>query len=329
MVKRPNAWNIAVLNDWATGFKDRDGKFVKEFQTTFNACFWELYVNAVLREYKLSVDWRFASPDFTVTAPWPFTIEATIASNADGSPPEHRRADARLPEDLNEFNRQAILRLSNSLVSKYRKFKSHYARLAHVKGKPFVIALASFDRPHFYLECQRPLEALLFNYYVDEENYFANAPAESPIPRLFLPSVRKSDEAVIALGLFQNGGMPEVSAVLFSNCATWGKVRALSDDPNPNIHFTALRSNPHSPRPQVMKCLKCGYRESLLDGLRVYHNPGALYPLDPAIFRNQDVFQVYYCHDREDWIYEHADRQLLSRRVWTVNSGLPYGNAVS
>src|ERR1043165_8454168 len=100
MVKRPNAWNIAVLNDWATGFKDRDGKFVKEFQTTFNACFWELYVNAVLREYKLSVDWRFASPDFTVTAPGPFTIEAAIASNADGSPPENRRADARLPEEI-------------------------------------------------------------------------------------------------------------------------------------------------------------------------------------------------------------------------------------
>lgn len=28
-----------VLRDWSRGFRDRDGKFVKELQTTFNPCF--------------------------------------------------------------------------------------------------------------------------------------------------------------------------------------------------------------------------------------------------------------------------------------------------
>lgn len=32
------------------GFEDRDGKFVKEFQTTFNSSFWELYLFACLRD---------------------------------------------------------------------------------------------------------------------------------------------------------------------------------------------------------------------------------------------------------------------------------------
>jgi hypothetical protein len=39
-----NKFNYDVVNDWATGFKDRDGKFVKEFQITFDSSFWELYL---------------------------------------------------------------------------------------------------------------------------------------------------------------------------------------------------------------------------------------------------------------------------------------------
>jgi hypothetical protein len=35
-----NGFNLDVINDWANGFVDRDGKFVKEFQTTFNSSFW-------------------------------------------------------------------------------------------------------------------------------------------------------------------------------------------------------------------------------------------------------------------------------------------------
>ena len=45
-----------MLNDWARGFRDRDGKFVQEFQRTFDSCFWELYVFAVLKQYRLEVD---------------------------------------------------------------------------------------------------------------------------------------------------------------------------------------------------------------------------------------------------------------------------------
>jgi hypothetical protein len=40
----------AVLSQWADGFKDRDGKFVREFQATFNSGFWELYIFACCKE---------------------------------------------------------------------------------------------------------------------------------------------------------------------------------------------------------------------------------------------------------------------------------------
>jgi hypothetical protein len=52
-----NGYNCDVLNEWARGFKDRDGKFVYEFQATFDTWFWELYAFAVLKQYGLR-RWR-------------------------------------------------------------------------------------------------------------------------------------------------------------------------------------------------------------------------------------------------------------------------------
>jgi hypothetical protein len=48
--KQPNGFNCDLLNDWARGFQHRDGKFVKEFQTTFDSSFWELYLFAVMKQ---------------------------------------------------------------------------------------------------------------------------------------------------------------------------------------------------------------------------------------------------------------------------------------
>lgn len=317
MIDRPNSWNEAVVNDWSTGFVDRDGKFIKEFQTTFNSCFWELYLNAVLRNRGLSVDFGNSSPDFVVTAPCSFTIEATIASHAQGQLPEYAPLDwTHIPDDLNELNRQAILRLTNSIRAKYEKFRTDYAALPHVAGKPFVLAIAPFDRPHFNLACQRAIEATLFNYYVDEESYMSEGDFDSPIPRLTLESARKDNGTDVELGLFASDSIPEVSAIMFTTCATWGKVRALSKDPNPEIFFTALRLNPHSSKPHIIKASKSEYSETLLDGLRVYHNPYATYPLDPAVFRSNEVFQTY--KQSGDWVYEQAEGQLLSRMVVTL-----------
>ncbi|HVV00233.1 MAG TPA: hypothetical protein VHH88_02655 [Verrucomicrobiae bacterium] len=46
MLGADSAADRAVVSEWAVGFVDRDGKFVREFQTTFNSGFWELYIFA-------------------------------------------------------------------------------------------------------------------------------------------------------------------------------------------------------------------------------------------------------------------------------------------
>jgi len=317
MVNR-NSWNEAVLAEWATGFVDRDGKFVQEFQRTFNSSFWELYLNAVLRERQCSVDFRFRSPDFVVTSPVPFCMEAAIASNAQDGTPEHLHRETQLPDDLNEFNRQAIVRLSNAIQAKCTRFRNYYGLLPHVTGRPFVIAVAPFDRPNFGLQCQRAIEALLYSYYVDEELWIASGVTDTPAPKAELVSVRKDNTAEIPHGLFLEDAMPEVSAIVFSSLATWGKVRALFADPNPNIFFDSLALNTNGTVPHRIAARKADYGEKLLDGLRVYHNRGASHPLNPAIFRAEEVRQSYWSDVKGEGIHEQHEWQLLARQVRTA-----------
>lgn len=310
-------FSFDVLMEWSKGFVDRDGKFVKEFQTSFNSCFWELYLYAVLKKYGYKVDFSKASPDFYIPGK-EFCIEATIASNPHKGTPEHDRKNELPPRDLNEFNRRSIIRLSNSIVSKYKKYVDSYSSIEHVKDKPFVIAVTSFDQPYGFLTCQRAVEALLHEYYVDEEQWLAEKDYNTALFGQYIGKVTKDNEAEVELGLFNIKKYSKLSAIIFSSCATWGKVRALSSGPGEGIVFTSLRLNVNSVKPHIKKLKKSEYSESLLDGLRIYHNPNAEFPLSPDILRHKDVFQSYYSKIQEDWIYDQRDGQLLFRAVESV-----------
>src|SRR5262245_32133316 len=110
-IARPNPYDNAVLSKWADGFVDRDGKFVEEFQTTFNSCFWELYLHAILKEATCKIDFTHHAPDFVVTDPVPFVVEATVALNATVALPEWTPLDLNLrPRDLNEVHRVGRVR---------------------------------------------------------------------------------------------------------------------------------------------------------------------------------------------------------------------------
>ena len=280
-----NGFNLDVINDWANGFVDRDGKFVKEFQTTFNSSFWELYLFAVLKKYGMQVDFSKARPDFCFPD-LGLNIEATIASHSHDAQPEHARLSAGLPDDLNRFNLQSIIRLSNSLVSKHKKYVESYSRMDHVTDRAFVVAIANFDQLYSFMACQRPIEAVLHSYYVDEERYLATGRKEGTLSGEALLEVFKDNGSPIELGIFNTPAYREISAVVFSGCANWGKVRAMSADPSAGITFTALRLKVASDKPHVIQCTKQHYEENLLDGLRIYHNPHAANPINPALFRH-------------------------------------------
>lgn len=275
-----------VIASWAIGFVDRDGKFVKEFQTTFESSFWELYLHAMLKHLGMSLDHSFHAPDFVVTAPTPFAMEATIAAPPLGGASAYGVCAPDIPKEFGKFNRQSILRLCNSFTSKVRRYRQHYAMLDHMRDLPFVIAIAPFDRPQAHLTANRAIVAALYGIYYDEEQTIASQ-AESVITH-HIDAIYKSETATVSIGMFVDDSYKDVSAVVFGPLATWGKVRALADAPQRNIEFTTLHpSDGTGLTPEVRTAMKADYVEPLLDGLYVLHNPFAERPLPPDVLAHE------------------------------------------
>lgn len=304
---------------WLDGFPDRDNKFAREFQTTFNSSFWEIYLHAAFREYGFAFDWRYPAPDFLVSAgDTTFTVEATTANHSADATPEWGRpmtADFYDSVDFNELNRVAIIRLANAFMSKSQIFSDKYLNHPHVKGRPFVLALAPFEQPGFNLQAYRAIEALLFDYYVDEAEYLAN-PESFPdgLVGKSLGSVQKDNGAEIELGFFDCRRFSHISAVIFSNLATWGKVDAMCG--NPDAVISSIWSLPNG---EMKRVVSRGNEsaEKITDGLRVYHNPYATAPLPLEVFRREGVVQMWADPYARSLISEQADNCLQSRTALT------------
>ncbi len=308
------------LLGWCDGFVDRDGKLVEEFQTTFNSTFWEIYIYAVLKKYGFEIDWDHSSPDFCVsTDNVDFVIEATTANSAVGKPNEWDRffseEELQALKRFRALNTEAIIRLSNSILGKSRKFEKSYRKLGHVAGKPFVLAVAPFEQPHFNFQYDRPIKALLYDYYVDEDAFLDNPDAysEGP-PGINLGHVEKENGAEIPLGIFNDPGMSEISAVIFSCTATWGKLSAMSSDPENKTMISSIWAEPPDGAPAKRRCIAAHHNESIRDGLQVYHNPYATHPLPPDIFRGPRIVQDYLDVESGEWVHEGRTDALLFRQ---------------
>lgn len=308
-----------VIQGWADGFPDRDGKFVKEFQTTFNSSFWELYLHAVFKEYGHSLSWANASPDFAVSCPFgAFTVEAVTANAAEGKPKEWEKVATNMliPQTFNfdALNKEGMIRISGALLAKLNAYRQRYRHQAHVTGRPFVVAVAPFEQPHFQHQYDRPIRAVLYDYYVDEDA-FRRQPEKYPDgrpPTRNLGFVEKENGSSIPLGIFNNDEWSEVSAVVFSCTATMGKVDMICQDSALYASAACVwGGSPNgTPHKRIGTREECG--ETLTDGLQIYHNPYARNPLDPRVFRRPRVVQHWKAMDGE-WKYEEIDNCLQIR----------------
>lgn len=314
-----NAPEREVLSNWAADFLDRDGKFIHEFQTSYESCHWELYLHAVLKELGTSIDFSVRAPDFVVNRD---TISLTVEATTCAPPQSGERAYSigipPIPDNFNELNRQSTLRISNSFTSKVDKFRKDYSNLPHVQNKPFVLALASFDRPHAQLAVNRPIFLALYGEYYDEEATIASG-AESVV-KYSVSEVEKRPGTSIPIGFFRTPEFSEVSAVIFSPVATWGKIRALADKPEGKTIFVTYHPQEGSLFPLVKKAVKREYEEHLLDGLYIFHNPYASNPLNPNLFDHERVAQ-YTPHPDGGMIENCPDDFLLLRNLFSVNEG--------
>lgn len=284
----------AVLNEWAKGFRDRDGKFIHEFQTTYNSCFWELYLFAVLKSLGIEVDFSYEAPDF-VCANQPFSVEATIASHAKDDVPEWEKTiEGITHDDLGGAYTQSIIRLSNALLGKATAYQEKYSGLPHMADRSYIIAISNFGTQDFNMLGDVAMQRLLYDVWEEREVYKPNG---APIP----------------VGLFRSDGYSHVSAVLYSAVATFGKARTLSSGDGP-FQFHAIRIKDNLEPIQIL-AMKRDYEESLTDGLRLFTNPFADVPVDADVFDDWGIRRFVADKNGDFVVSCHAEGDLCMRMV--------------
>jgi hypothetical protein len=322
VIAEPEDYARNVLLNWAEGFVDRDGKFVKEFQSSFNSSFWELYIFACLKGLGFAVDFSFQRPDFIVNNDEiSFCIEASIASSAVDTPDEWE-ADYS-PETIKNLDKKSIIdfatiRLSNTLTAKYSKFAYDYSGLDQVKGKPFVIAIAPFEQPFSYIQNEQAISRVLYGFDKFIYDEFPERNERIILGQEYLDSITKPNGVEIPLGYFVKEMMNEISAVIFSNTATFGKVRALSGDPG-DIFFESIRYNNFGLKPIHTILPKKEYRENLLDGLHIFHNPFADHPISYQFFDRDEITHHDFDFEKGIPLVKTHDGALFQRSTFKLN----------
>lgn len=319
IIKEKESYARELLLYWTEGFIDRDKKFVKEFQTTFNSSFWELYLFNIFKEYEFTIDFSHSYPDFILVNPFQLAFEAVISNNANNAAPEYnRKYDFDSPE-LAEIVRTATIRLANAIIHKYKKYKEHYSRLDIIKNKPFVLAVAPFEQPFFWEQTNRAIYRVLYGVEGFEYKDPNNRIAPEVIRCIMNPFIEKDNGSEIPLGFFSDNQMEEISAILFSNVATFGKIRALTKNKDPReMIFFFSRFNKNGFHPEERMLPKAEYEETLDSGLTLYLNPFAKNPLQEDFIKK---FPAWNSFDfTSNFPYGDArDGNLINRMVQVIN----------
>jgi hypothetical protein len=278
-----------IIEPMMRWYEDADGNFLEQFQTTgFDARIWELYLFATFSEMGYYIDRSNAIPDFICISPMAtFCVEATTVNatrdRSGGIVPE---PEVSIPEEMDAYlNGYMAIKFGSALKSKLDK---KYWERPHVAGKPLIFAVQDFSSELSMTRTRTAFERYISGYALDWERD-ADGTLRIHPQRIGL---HRWGAKEIPSGFFDLPDTENVSAVMFSNSGTISKFNrigllagfgskrlrlvrtgyAVNLDPNATapIEFQHIVNNPD-------------YHETWCEGLDVWHNPKAKYPLDPDL----------------------------------------------
>lgn len=346
---------IDIINNWSAGLmgrKKESKKFIQDFQLSFNPSFWELYLNKAFTDFGFSIDYLKESPDFNLhhSSGRVVNVEAVTSNNKDNLKPEYylnESLSSASAQSNDDFLDKSTLKLAGKLKDKRDLFiginnKKHpYHSLDHVKGNPFVIAVAPFDNHLSFSQNNMAINRVL---------YGINPPPPMGNGQKISHILNRNAQRV-ELGIFTNPNYKEVSAVIFSTTGMFGKAvfqaglsnfvratryRQMEVDEFMKIEGPDMLGTSHNtikPGHDVfsMRFLSgnyvCGsdtylypsseHKESHLDGLHIYYNPFASVPLDRDLFSAYEVTQNDFDVNAQEMVCNHNDGSLVSRQTFT------------
>lgn len=306
LLEKENKPICDVISRWASGFEDRDNKFNYEFQSTFNSSFWEIYLYQCFKDLNMTVDFSKACPDFTVKNPNGeiINIEAVTANHAHNSAPEWGGEELKRNDDFLNF---ACVRILNAINSKHKKFFQTYSKHEHVKGTPFVVAIAPFEQSMFFIQNNEAINRVLYGQGIDKYNDFVDVE---------VPVAIKNENVPLELGKFTNNKYKEISAIIFSTTATIGKAITQT-----SLARDIRSSRYHEQRGLIMELTEnAKHFETHLDGLQIFHNPYAINKLPSGTFERYEVSHYHYDIASKTIDNQQKSYTLISRNIWPSSS---------
>lgn len=270
-------------------YEDLDGNFIEQFQTTgFNARIWELYLFATFREMGYKIDNIHAIPDFNcVGAMGEFKVEATTVNptleNGVIVPPPPRKTENEFNQYLREY---MPIKYGSALISKLAK---KYWEKPNVLGKPLLFAIQDFSSPELRVPVSSSLENYLYGYNHDYKHDDGGRLIITPRKI----DVHQWGNKEIPSGFFDLPDAKYVSAVIFNSSATiskFNRMGKLAGFGSNRVHMirkgTAYNHEENAAEPKifVFDLSSPDYSETWVEGLNVYHNPNAIYPVYPPMF---------------------------------------------
>lgn len=282
----------AIINQMMPHLVDIDGNFVEQFQSAgFDARLWELYLNAYLVEEQLFIDRTHNTPDFIVKKYGKsVAIEAVIVGRRKENPPKYFKQPNAPPTP-----EQVLQLCENDMPIKfgsplYTKLQKKYWELSHVRGNPLIFAIADFHDDQSMLWSYPALISYL--YGVKHDFHYDNN-GQLVITPITISS-HKSGDKEIPSGYFFQPNSENVSAVLSSSSGTISKFNRIGRQAgfsNPNVTMIRMGTyHDQDPNASVPKTFSCKVdetsKETWAEGLSMFHNPNALYPVPQELFPN-------------------------------------------
>lgn len=281
-----------IITEIMPHFNDIDRNFVEQFQTTgFDARIWELYLFAYLTEEELFINRTHHAPDYIVEKYGrSVCIEAVTVNPTQGEEilgTFSQRTPFPTPEKIKELSKDFMpIKWGSPLYSKLQK---RYWELPHVTGKPLVLAIADFHESFAMLWSSTALGNYLYGIqheaHINENGQLTVIPIE-------IKSHKIGGKEIPSAFFFQPD-TENISAVLFSASATiskFNRMGKLAGFGSPDVKMirqgTCYRHDPNATNPDLftVEVDASGYQETWAEGLSMFHNPNAKYPVPEELF---------------------------------------------
>ncbi|MCY9696438.1 hypothetical protein [Paenibacillus alginolyticus] len=276
-----------MMNKVFEFFNDIDGNFIEQFQTTgFDARVFELYLFAYLAEARFNLSRNFDRPDFIVEKKGVrVAIEATTVNPTKKNEVAQEPAEETEDEIREKLRNEVPIKFGSPLFSKLKK---KYWELEQCKGIPIVIAIESFHEDD---SLQYTSSSLIQYLYGERHELFVDDAGKDYVEKSKITE-HKNGKKVIPSSFFSQPDTENISAIIFSNSGTTGKFKRMGFyhgfmSKNMKIYRKGVC---YDPDPSALRPKEFHYdlddydEEEWGDGLEVFHNPNAKYPLPKDYF---------------------------------------------